>query len=78
MEIVRAIADVTGDHHRLFFIPLPVLGVGDVNRVVMAAFRVIENEADRCIVSVLGFVCDPVVVDGAEGDAECVGFWEWG
>ena len=58
MEIVGAIPDVASDHHRLFFIPLPILGVGDVYWIVMAAFRVIDNEADRCIVSTLIFVCD--------------------
>ena len=78
MEIVGAIPDVASDHHRLFFIPLPILGVGDVNWIVMAAFRVIDNEADRCVVSTLVFVCDPVEIDGAEGNAKCVVLWEWG
>ena len=78
MEIVSAIPDIASDHHRLFFIPLPILGVGDVNWIVMAAFRVIDNEADRCVVSILVFVCDPVEVDGAKGNAECIVFWEWG
>ena len=78
MEIVGAIADITGNHHWFFFVPFPVLGVGDVDGVVVVTFRVIENEANRCIVSILGFVCDPVEVDGAEGDAECIVLWERG
>ena len=44
----------------------------------MATFRVIDNEADRCIVIIVGFVGDPIEVDAAEGDAECVILWEWG
>ena len=78
MEIVGAIADVPSDHHRFFFVPLPVLWVGDINWIVMVAFRVIENEADGCVISILGFVCDPVEVDGAEGDTERIVLWEWG
>ena len=78
IEVVGAIANVTGNHHRLLFIPLPILGVWDVNGIVMATFRVIENEANRCVVSVLGFVCDPVEVNGAEGNTECIVLREWG
>ena len=38
----------------------------------MATFRVVDNEADRCVISIIGFVCDPVEVNGTECDAEYV------
>ena len=71
-EILRAIPNILGHDHRLLFVPLPVLWVGDIDGVVMATFRVVDNKADRCIVSIVSLVCDPVVVDGTECDAECV------
>ena len=71
-EIVRAIPNILGHDHRLLLIPLPIQRVADVDRVVMATFRVIDNEANRCVVSIIGFVCDPIEVDGAECNAECV------
>ena len=78
-EIVGAVMDIAGHHHRFFFIPFPILGVGDVDGVVMATVRVVDNEADRCVVSIiLGFVGDPIEVNTTEGDAECIVLWEWG
>ena len=71
-EILGVIPNILGDHHRLLFVPLPVPRVGDVNRVVMLTFRVVDNEADRCVISIIGFFCDPVEVDGTEDGAECV------
>ena len=38
----------------------------------MATFRVVDNEADRCVVSIVGCFCDPIEVDGTEDGAECV------
>ena len=78
MEIVGAILDIAGHHHQVFFIPFPIEWVWDVNWVVMVAFRVIDDEPDWRVVSIIGFFCDPVEVNGAEGDAECIILWEWG
>ena len=66
------IANVLSHDHRLLFVPFPILRVWDVDGVVMATFRVVDNEADRCVVSIIGFFCDPVEVDATEGNAECV------
>ena len=71
-EIVGVIPNILGHNHRLLLIPFPVPRVGDVDGVVMATFRVVDNEADRCVVSIVGCFCDPVKVDGAERDAECI------
>ena len=66
MEIVGAILNVFSHDHRLFCVPVPIHWVWDVNGVVMATFRVVDNVADRCVVSIIGFVCDPAEVDGTE------------
>ena len=59
-EIVGAIVDITGHHHRSFLVPLPILGVWDVDGVVVTTFRVVDNETDRCVVSIiLASVGDP-------------------
>ena len=71
-EILGAKPNVFSHNHRLLLVPFPILRVRDVDWVVMATFRVVDNEADRCVVSIIGFVCDPVEVDGAECNAECV------
>ena len=71
-EILGAIPNVLSHDHWLLLIPLPILWVGDIDRVVMVTFRVVDNEADRCVVSIIGFVCNPVEVNGAECDAECI------
>src|SRR6202012_717925 len=76
-EILGVIPNILGDHHRLLLVPLPVPRVGDVDGVVMLTFRVVDNEADRCVVSIVGCFCDPVEVDGAEDGAECVVVGEW-
>ena len=65
-EIVGVIPNILGHDHRLLLIPLPEPWVWDVDGVVMATFRVVDNEADRCVVSIVGCFCDPVEVDGAE------------
>ena len=72
-EIVGVIPNILGHDHRLLLVPFPVLRVRDVDGVVMATFRVVDNEADRCVVSIVGCFCDPIEVDGAE----CVIFGEW-
>ena len=71
-EILGLISNVLGHHHRLLFVPFPILRVWDIDGVVMMTFRVVDNEADRCVVSIIGSVGDLVEVNGAEGDAECV------
>ena len=76
-EILGAIPSVFSHDHRLLLIPLPILWVWDIDGVVMATFRVVDNEADRCVVSIIGFVSDPVEVNGAEGNAEHIFLWEW-
>ena len=76
--ILGAIPNVFSHDHWLLLIPFPILRVGDVDGVVMATFRVVDNEADRCVVSIIGFVSNPVEVNGAECDTECVVVvWEW-
>ena len=54
-------------HHRLVVVPVViVVGVWDVDGVILAAFRVVGDEADWCfvdfVVGVRGFV---FVIDGA-------------
>ena len=71
-EIVGAIPNILGHDHRLLLVPLPVPRVGDIDGVVMATFRVVDNVADRCVVSIVGCFCDPIEVDGAEYGAACV------
>ena len=71
-EIVGVIPNILGHDHWLLLVPLPVLRVGDVDGVVMATFRVVDNEANRCVVSIIGCFCNPVEVDGTEDGAECV------
>ena len=71
-EIVGAIPNVLGHDHRHLLVPLPVPRVGDIDGVVMATFRVVDNVADRCVVSIVGCFCDPVEVDGAEDGADCI------
>ena len=75
-EILGAIPNILGHNHRLLLIPLPEPRVWDVDGVVMATFRVVDNEADRCVVSIVGCFCDPVEVDGTEDGTECVIFRE--
>ena len=41
----------------------------------MLTFRVVENEADRCVVSIVGSVFNPVEVNGTE---DVVFSGEWG
>ena len=76
-EIVGAILNILGHDHRLLLVPLPVPRVRDIDGVVMATFRVVDNVANRCIVSIVGCFCDPVKVDGTEDGAECVIVVEW-
>ena len=76
-EIVGVIPNVLSHDHRLLLVPLPETWVGDVDGVVMATFRVVDNEADRCVVSIVGCFCDPVEVDGTEDGAECVIVGKW-
>ena len=71
-EIVGVIPNILGHDHRLLLIPFPVPWVRDVDGVVMATFRVVDNVADRCVVSIVGCFCDLIEVDGAEDGAECV------
>ena len=72
-EIFGVILNIVGHDHWLLFIPLPILGVGDIDQVVVSAFRVIDNEADRWSIIVVRGFCDSVVVNGAV----FVIFWEW-
>ena len=76
-EIVGVIPNILGHDHRLLLIPLPELRVGDVDGVVMATFRVVDNEADRCVVSIVGCFCDPLEVDSAEDGADFIVVGEW-
>ena len=76
-EIVGAIPNILGHDHRLLLVPLPVPRVGDIDGVVMATFRVVDNVADRCVISIVGCFCDPIEVDGTEDGAECVVVVEW-
>ena len=76
-EILGVIPNILGNHHRLLFVPFPVPRVGDVDGVVMLTFRVVDNEADRCVISIIGCFCDPVEVDGTEDGAECVVVEDW-
>ena len=76
-EIVGVIPNILGDHHRFLLVPFPILRVGDVDGVVMLTFRVVDNEADRCVVSIIGCLCDPVEVDGTKDGAECVVVDDW-
>ena len=75
-EIFGVILNILGNDHQLLFIPPPIMGIRDIDGVVVAALRVIENEANRWSIVVVGFVCDSVIVDGAEGNAECIILWE--
>ena len=65
-HIVRTVLDVLC-HHRLAVVPiLPVLGVGDVDGVVLVAFRVIGDEPNWGFVGVvIGVGGVVLVVDSA-------------
>ena len=43
MEIVGAVLDIAGHCHWVFFIPFPIEWVGNINWVVMVAFRVVDD-----------------------------------
>ena len=39
----------------------------------MVTFRVVDNDTDRCVISIIDFFCDPAEVDGAED----IVLWHW-
>ena len=62
IRIVGVILYVFGNFGAVFVVPLPILGIWDVDGVEMAAFKLIVNEACRWSVGILDHA---LVVDAA-------------